>query len=234
MSSPLQPAGFPLPTLFRDDVFEAIKKRVTAKIPSPSFEWDNIAGGHNGVRFQLRACADYSDEFTHSVATKGDAPPLLDRYRQERQLFGFFVSGIAALDSFSFFLYFAAAQIRPAGFPTQKRGQIRAIRVKSTAAAFAREFPGETITTALDKLVSDPKFNEWDEFRNVLAHRAAPGRKIYASVGNPHPDPAADWKIDPAANLKIDVNLTPVRLEWLVNTLTNLVVAADEFTQKYF
>ena len=57
---------------------------------------------------------------------------------------------------------------------------------------------------------------------------------MYASVGSSVPDPAADWKIDPAAGLKIDSNLTPPRLTWLVHRVTGLVMAADTFTQKHF
>jgi hypothetical protein len=145
MSSSSQPAGLPLPPPFRDDLFEAINQRLAARITSSSPEWGNLAGGHNAVRYRLRACADYFAEFIECLHRVGDAPPPEDRYRQERQLFGFFVSGIAALDSFSFFLYFAAAHIRPTGFPTQKRSDIRAINLKSSAAAFAREFPHENI-----------------------------------------------------------------------------------------
>jgi hypothetical protein len=44
----------------------------------------------------------------------------------------------------------------------------------------------------------------------------------------------SDWKIGSAANPKIDANLTPPRLAWLVQTLSGLVVAADTFTQKHF
>jgi hypothetical protein len=234
MSTQSQPSGLDLPSEFPDTLFEAVKDRIFANIPNPTPERDNLAGGHNAVRYRLRACADYSAEFTESVRRVGDAPPPEDRYQQERQLFGFFVSGIAALESFSFFLYFAAAHIRSAKFPTQKSGHIKAIALKSTASAFGTEFPHETITTALNNLISHPKFNEWDGFRNVLAHRTAPGRNIYASFGSAQPDPAADWKIDLGSNLKIDPNLTPPRLSWLLSTLADLVVAADQFTQKYF
>lgn len=144
------------------------------------------------------------------------------------------MSGIAALDSFNFFIYFAAAHLQPACFPTERPGHLKAIARKSTADAFVKKFPGETITTALNNLVNDPMLKEWDEFRNVLAHRAAPGRVIYASVGTSSPNLAADWKIDPAGNLKIDAGLTPPRLEWLATTLADLVVAADQFAQKHF
>jgi len=83
------------------------------KLKNPSSELDGFLGAQNGIRFRLRACADYSEAFTQSVQNFGDAPPVIERYRQEAFLFDFFVSGFAALDSFSFFMYLAAAQIQP-------------------------------------------------------------------------------------------------------------------------
>jgi len=229
-----QPTGLVLPSSFPDDVFEAVKARIFGKVPSASPAWEQLAGSHNGVRYRLRTCADYSEEFTQSVQRFGDSPPVEKRYQQERQLFGFFVSGYAALDSFSFFMYFAAAHLQPGPFPTQRPGQIKSISCKSTPPAFAKAFPGEDITTALNTLLAEQMFNDWDAYRNVLAHRAAPGRVMYASVGSSAPDPAADWKIGSAGSLKIDASLTPPRLAWLVHTLSGLVVAADTFTQQHF
>src|SRR6185437_12921839 len=124
-----------------------MKDRIIAKMPQPSEELSNFAGGHNGVRLRLRACADYSKEFIECVRRTGDAPEPENRYLQERQLFGFFVSGISALDCFCFLLYFAAAQLQPTKFHTQKPGQIQSINRKYTAEAFTRVFPNESITS---------------------------------------------------------------------------------------
>ena len=228
------PTGLMMPSPFPDAVFEAVKDRIFGTVPGATPEWEQLASSHNGVRYRLRACADYSEEFTGSVRRFGDSPPADERYGQERQLFGFFVSGYAALDSFCFFLHFTAAHLQPDQFPTQKPGHIKNIGCKTTPALFARAFPGEDITAALDALIDDQTFKDWDGYRNILAHRAAPGRVMYASNGSSAPDPAADWKIDSAANLKIDANLTPPRLAWLVQTLSGLVTAADTFTQKHF
>jgi hypothetical protein len=228
-----QPAGLVMPSSFPDGVFEAVKARIFSKVPSASPAWEQLAGSHNGVRYRLRACADYSDEFTQSVGHFGDSPPADKRYQQERQLFGFFVSGYAALDSFCFFMYFAAAYLQPGHFLTQP-SDIRKISCKTTPPRFASAFPGEAITAALNALLAHQMFKEWDTYRNVLAHRAAPGRVVYASVGSSASDPAADWKIGSVGSLKIDASLTPPRLAWLVHTLSDLVVAADTFTQKHF
>jgi hypothetical protein len=229
-----QPIGLVLPGSFPDGMFEAVKDRIFSKVPGASPFWEQLAGSHNGVRYRLLACADYSDEFTQSIQSFGDSPPPERRYLQERQLFGFFVSGYAALDSFSFFMHFAGAYLHPGPFPTQLPGHIQSISCKNTAAKFATAFSGEDIAASLNALTADPMFNEWYGYRNILTHRAAPGRLMHVSVGSSVPDPAADWQIGSAANLKIDANLTPPRLAWLVHTLSGLVMAADTFAQKHF
>jgi hypothetical protein len=228
------PSGLTMPSAFPDYLFQTVAARIYGKVHSDLPEWEQLAGSHNGVRYRLRACVDYSAEFTQSVQRFGDSPPPEKRYQQERQLFGFFVSGYAALDSFCFFMYFAAAHLQPRHFPTQLPGHIKSISCKSTPPAFAKAFPVEDITTALNALLAEQMFNDWDAYRNVLAHRAAPGRMMYVTAEGDPPGSAADWKIGYAANPKIDPNLTPPRLGWLIQTLSGLVMAADTFTQKHF
>jgi hypothetical protein len=234
MSGQSQPSRLTLPPAFPDDLFGVVKDRVATKAPIGSSSVEHLGGSYNGVRYRLKACADYSEEFTHSINTFGESPPFIQRYQQERSLFGFFVSGYSVLDSFSFFMYTAAAQIDPTHFPMQKPGHLKGISCKTTPDVFAKAFSGEAIATELTKLIADPTFTQWDDFRNILAHRTAPGRAFYASFGTSIPDPPADWKIAPAANLKIDADLTQCRLAWLVNTLAKLVSAADVFAQKHF
>ena len=235
--APKQPAEVPqlaMPAGFPEATLEAITNRVILKMKNPSAELDSFCGAKNGMRFRLRACADYAAGFTQSVQKFADAPSVEERYKQETFLFAFFVSGTAVLDSFSMLMYVAAAQIRPVEFPMQKPGQIKRINCRTAADQFQRAFPNEPLTTALKDLVADPCFEEWDTFRNVLAHRAAPRRDLFMSAGGSAPDPAAGWRIDPQGTVKIDVNLTPSRLAWLVGWVAALLAAADQFTQKHF
>jgi hypothetical protein len=234
MSLAALPYGLVLPTGFPDGLFEDVKHRIVPSFRNPSPELDNVLGAQNAVRFRLRACVEYSEEFVNCVRQVGGGPSMESRYRQERQLFGFFVSGIAALESFNFFIHFAAAQLKPSAFPIQKPEDIRAITRRATAEGFTTEFPGDALTVALNNLAKDPKLKEWLRVRNALAHRTAPGRVVYGSMNPNSRAPAPDWKIDPAGPIKIDENLTPLRLQWLVATLADLVSAADPFTRKYF
>ena len=234
MSDQPQAADFPLPSAFPRGLFEAVKDRFIAKIRATP-EQQNIAGGQLGVLYRLRSTVEYSEELIECVRRAGDSPSTEARYQQERQLFGFFVSGIAALDCFSFFIYFAAAYLQPERFPTRKPGDIKAITLKRTSDNFGNAFPGEPITTALANLVNDQWFKDWDELRNILAHRAVLGRIVYASFGTSSPpNMPSEWKIDANRTLKIDEDVTTTRLNWLVITLAGLISAADEFATKYF
>jgi hypothetical protein len=155
-------------------------------------------------------------------------------YREERDLFGFFVSGLSVLDSFSFLMYFAGAQLRPTVFRTERPGQLGSITIASTAEAYGKAFPNDPFTSSLIGLKDDPKLKEWRNVRNVLAHRAAPGRVIYASTMGSPPPPSAEWKIEPSGKLRFDQSLTTVRLEWLVKTLAHLIDRAAQFADTHF
>jgi len=248
MAKPPTPL-FTLPLPFPTKTAEAVKNQIAAKMTNPSPELDSLLGAYNGILFRLRAAADYSEEFSRSLRRYGDAPALARRYQQERQLFGFFVSGLAALESFHYFLFFAGAELEPDSFRTLEEKALRAINRKSTTEAYGKAFPAEPITTALKQLngnhFNEPAaaLHEWEIFRNTLMHRSAPGRLIYMSwrdavrlpvFGDASPaDPAAQWKIR-AVQVKIDANLTPLRLRWLLDTFVGLINAVDQFAQKYF
>ena len=234
MTSQQTPARLALPAPFPEDLFEAVKTRVSGAMLSSSPEQDHLGHAHIAVRYRLRACADYSEEFTRSIQTFKNGVAGVERYQQDRQLFGFFLSGYAVLDSFSFFMHFTAAHLKPRQFRTQLPGHIKNIDFKRISGGFLTAFANEAITTELKRVAADPMLEDWGIIRNILAHRAAPARLLYASYGSPVPDPPAEWKIDSNRTIPIDEHLTPPRLTWLVDTLAKLVVAVDEFTQRHF
>ena len=50
--------------------------------------------------------------------------------------------------------------------------------VSSMPNVFAKAFPGEAIAAELNKSKNDPAFTQWDNFRNILAHRSAPVLRV--------------------------------------------------------
>ena len=70
----MTPTNLTMPPGFPDATLHDIKAHVILKMKTPSQELDNLLGAENGIRFRLRACSDYSDEFTDSVQKFGDTP----------------------------------------------------------------------------------------------------------------------------------------------------------------
>ena len=99
----------------------------------------------------------------------------------------------------------------------------------STPAFVTREFeaafPRKRVTTALRRVLDDADHRAWKDVRNVLTHRAAPGREHHeggATSGNTY------WLgdlLDPAS--------FAVRRDWLASSLTAVLTDLDTFTAKH-
>ncbi|MBZ0255102.1 hypothetical protein K8I31_03520, partial [bacterium] len=66
---------------------------------------------------------------------------------------------------------------------------------------------------------------DWREVRNVLTHRAAPGRIFFASVGGGTAI-ADQWKIK---SITLDVHMAPARRAELSRLISDLLEAIDQF-----
>jgi hypothetical protein len=53
--------------------------------------WINIA-------YRFRSCAEHDEAFAESVSKFGDNPRQPEKYHQDRELFGFFVTGLSAIE----------------------------------------------------------------------------------------------------------------------------------------
>src|SRR5205814_1232825 len=92
-----------LPGAFPTEQAERVYRSLLEQMPSDSIPRDLMGYGFQGVAYRFRAASDYGAEFEGLIgAPGGAAPPSDDVYRQERALFGFFVSGLACLECFSF------------------------------------------------------------------------------------------------------------------------------------
>jgi hypothetical protein len=220
----IMPNGFP------DRTLTTIKGLVCPKLQQEDL--NNFLGAENGIRYRFRACADYSGSWTNSFRMHGDAPPMPERYHQDHTLYGFFLSGQSVLDSFSFFLYFLASTLNQAHFPTNDPNQYWKINCKFIADKFEAAYPEEEITVALLALVTNHEFKQWSIFRNILAHRAAPGRKLNMGSNPGSLIPPSTWNIDPSGETFFDDTLTEFRLAWLLDTLVAMLDATEQFASK--
>jgi hypothetical protein len=218
-------AGIPFPADYDGDLHNNVFRKVEAKYAGTHsdavkhFNW-----GLLGLIYRYSACAEHDDAFTVSYKAHGQ-PPHPERFQQEKHLFGFFVTGLSAFECFAYAVYWQGSWHDTAAFPLNK---LRDITFPNTVAKYAKRFSGEPLTTAMEAVVASDKWKEWGEVRNVLAHRAHPGRTIYATMGG-ETEKKTDW-ID---GIVIDDDTTKTRRDWLSSQIKGLLQALDTFVDAH-
>ena len=225
----LPPLDITMPSDFNVDAHFSIHSRITSL---SGFDPDTVKqfqGAWKAIVYRFKSCAEHDEAFTTSIQTHGNSPPPPDRYIQERELFGFFITGQAVIESFGYGLFAIAALIQPIDFPILTDKEQRKINLKNTSEEFEKHFSGDDITIALEKLLREDTYTEWQNIRNILIHRVHPGRLIRLS--NHPPDPPVTWKV---MDIEVDASTTSVRRKWLAETLNDLLQKTDRFTEKHF
>src|SRR3990167_3359258 len=194
-SSPkLSTNGLSVPLDFPVIQYESVHKIIgSTQASHPLYE--HFSGAWNALAYRFRAAIDYGDIFVESLRNYGDAPPPEERYVQERTLFDFFGSGFSVFESTFYGLYTIGAFLEPTYFSLTSKEDQRNVSPKRTNEAFVRAFPTDPILIAFQEITSDTEYRRWRDIRNVLTHRTAPGRRIYASIGGKDPIPAV-WKLN--------------------------------------
>jgi hypothetical protein len=86
-------ASIEMPDDFADDLYDSVYQRIGNALgnqqPQPP-SWPEYSGAWLGLMYRYRSCADHDEVFTDSVNSFGDTPEWSERYKQERELFGFF------------------------------------------------------------------------------------------------------------------------------------------------
>ena len=206
------------------------------------FEYNHYYSAWVAVAFRLRACAIHSQDFTDAFQRTSGTSQAIELYQEDDALFDFFVKGLAALESFYYSLYALGALIftptqmpsvppsaefpllDPAHLldPTQP-DSMRNIAAAKTHLRFTQVFPGLPLTELLGRILGDEMYKEWNQIRNVLAHRAASaGRTIqyqgplFFQSGEP-PLSVRQWVSD----LPLDAATTTSRYDWLRETINS-------------
>jgi hypothetical protein len=247
LTPPISAAGLRMPNDFEYEAYEAVYQRIAPHNERYPLRFPEWIGAWIGVAYRFHACAEYSEAFTRSIKKHGAAPRKpVERYRQERDLFGFFVNGLAAVENTCYALFTIASMMNPTSFPLiesdlpretleKKRKKNpgknidprREINPKRTAKQFSEVFGEEPITNALVELVSNAVFEDWSNKRNIPSHRQSPPRDFQITVGDPHID--ATW----ASDIPLNTSTTSERRKWLAETMRILLREADAFTAKY-
>jgi hypothetical protein len=223
MQSVLTINGLAAPAEFPVSEYEAIYSRVGARFSQHDF-YENFSAGWNAVAYRFSGCVDEGHAFNSLLEQHGSTPAPVDRYVQERLLFGFFTNGYSVFEAL-FYSQYAIGAFLDTRFAFESAKDQQQVTPRRTSELFRQVFPKDPISTAHSDLFLDRHYQEWREIRNVLAHRSAPGRRMYLGLGLDDA-PATEWKLN---NVPIDSNLVPSKIEALSRLLRTSLIATAEF-----
>lgn len=203
--------------------------RVVADKHATNPLYEHFGGAWNAIGYRFLSMVDSGDAFVASLAAYGDSPEQPHRYRQERQLFEFYSCGFSIFESAFYGLFAIAGMIRPAGFSLSTPRDQQRVTPSRTAETMKKNFQGDGINTAIDTVMDDPAYQQWREIRNILTHRAAPGRRIYVGIGSDE-ELATEWKVN---NLPLSAPLVTDGRADLTRVLEHFLDGIERFTMQH-
>jgi hypothetical protein len=117
--------------------------------------WGQFRDAWKALSYHYLSCASHDEAYTASAVQHGDAPQQPERYKQEHHLFGFFYTGLAALEALHYGLFAMGALIRPLQFPMATDGDMRVVTSAKALDTFSTIFPDEALTLKLRALKDD-------------------------------------------------------------------------------
>jgi hypothetical protein len=218
--------GLIMPSDFPVLPYEAVGRAASELGSTRQLALEQFRGAWNAVSYRFYAMCEYERVITEALGLQTNGPPPLDRYRQERDIFGFFCNGFSVFESAFYAVFSIGAFLVPAGFPLSTPKEQQRISPTFTIAAMAANFPGDPILNDINALMLDPAYIEWREIRNILTHRAAPGRTFFVGFDDDEPLPD-QWKIK---GIILDGKMAVTRRAALSRLLTDLLQTVERFT----
>jgi hypothetical protein len=209
---------------FPFEPYEAVHAKVTAEwagVPS----YYHYSGAWNALAYRFQGSIDAGAKFQKSLKDFGSHPAPYQRFQQEQTLFNFFSNGFAAFEALFYGLFVVGSFINAVAFPLSTPKEQQRVSPSHTNDAFKRAFPNDPLLEAFANLFDDPGYKRWREMRNVLTHRAAPGRRVYVGIGS-NDAPPVEWKLN---DLPLDSALVPVHQRELALLLSLVISAARIF-----
>jgi len=216
-----------------DDFPSAAFERIWAKINPLSTTRNSLYlefnSAWNALAHRYLAMVDHGEGFTASVIADGTSPKPERRHYQEQCLFDFFSSGFSAFDAFFYATFAVGALIDAVAFPMTTEKDQRKISCKHTVESYGRKFPQSVVLAALKALADSPEYGQWHDIRNILTHRAAPGRTFHVSFGSDDETPVDRWKV---FGIPLDENTIPTRRAHASRLLTAALAAVADFVDQ--
>jgi len=226
--------AFALPEGFAVRDFDLVNERVARRAGSDENAWHGFASAWNGIAYRLRGTLEHASAVSKSL-TISSAPPPEDRYRQDHDLFGFFISSVSTIECFCFAAHCIGSLLVAGGFPLQTAGHLK-FRTNDVRTKYKTHFPGDSLAKALDSVLTAGEYSQLVQIRNVMAHRGTPPRQHFLSTSGPDTPSAIPSNLaDPASAWQYDLHLSPSSLdplvEWVKRAVADLVAAAGEFAR---
>jgi hypothetical protein len=232
----LKTVGFETAAGFPQVPYERAHGRLAPLADSPQADtWRQFGLAWNAVAYRFQACAEYDEAFRELFDRSGSNTGGLDRYRQQRDLYGCVVNACSVVESCYYAAYAVGALADPAAFPISTPEAQRDVEPRATARRYGVRFSGDPFTSLLDSVITDPPWSDLNLLRNVLIHRAAPGKAAHLTAGHavalPDQLRLSDFHL---ADRDFDEQLTRDCRDWVTRTLGTLCRGLDEFTERQF
>jgi hypothetical protein len=179
------------------------------------------------VAYRFKTVAECDDSFIELINQFSDSPVQPARFHQEKELFNFFVNGLALIESFCYGLYWLGSELNPNDFSINN---LRHINPRNTRNKFNQFYGAEQISLSLSQLISSNEFIELEEVRNISAHRISHGRQFNVSFGSTSRDNTTTW----INGIEINSQTIAIRRNWLSAQLKQLFGDLLVFVQKYY
>lgn len=221
---PLTPNGLTPHHDFPFEPYEAVHAKVYSRWAGTS-SYRQYSGAWNALAYRFQGSIDAGTQFQISLRDFGAHPASHQRYQQEAALFNFFSNGFAAFEALFYGLFAVGSLIDAVAFPLATAKEQQRVSPSHTNEAFKRAFPDDPLLDAFASLFNDPAYQRWRDMRNVLTHRAAPGRRVYVGIGTDDAPPV-EWKLN---GLPLDSMLVPKHQQELAQLISYVISAMDRF-----
>jgi hypothetical protein len=219
-----------MPPDFPAAEYESVYAKVLPLAKSANDSFTNFVAAWSAVAHRFMAVTQYERSFSESIAAVGTAPAAQKRDGQERDLFGFFSNGFSVFEATFYAVFSLGAIVDPQTFALVTPKDQQRVSPLTTLAALRKAFNDDPLTAVVAQIQNDPAYLEWREIRNILTHRATPGRHFFVGIGGD--DALADqWKLK---DIPLDKNMAPKRRGELARILKILFQAIEAFTSARF
>lgn len=217
--------------------YERAHERLAPLANSPQAEtWRQFGLAWNAVAYRHQACSEYDEAFRDLFDRLGSNADGLERYRLQRDLYGCVVTACSVIESFYYAAHAVGALLDATAFPIDTPQAQRDIDPGKTVKRYRLKYADDRFTAVLDSVIADPPWAELNLLRNVLIHRAAPGKIVYLTAGHavravPDQLRLSDFHL---ADRDFDGQLTRDCRNWVTVALCTLCQGLDDFTERQF